>query len=800
MRTLILWLMLAAPVLGAPTWSATPDAPHLNAAVEVSLPMRGGIGGFGGAGTVVGADSRYIYVLTCHHVISDGILSRAKAKWRNGATLPGRVVASQAKPDLALIVLDHQIDPSGLLCVPLASSSPSKGTLVEVTGYGVDGNGGGDLRHFYAEVLGYGPELILKTSVVSGDSGGGVFSKGTLVGVIYGGPNNTGGFVHPASATNVEQIRAFVQKAGCITTPSGTICYPPGSSLRGRGPFRPPTVLPQVPTTPRPTTPRPKIQDPPPTLGPGPKLGPVSPPAVDICPEKGHIGALESKINSLERSIGQQVTINQSWRTESSRNQKISQSAARESITKVQESTQESITKVQESIRENKAQLSLFGKVQARIHERLFSSSTIFKILGLLGITGIPGVIIGFVGWRLASRVRDHIGDREDPIRPFPESAEEGEVDVWRDFKKCRESLREANLEVARLEALLEESSNHTEIEKTIILIRKEKHVLFLENQKLVAEISRCRAEITRLEQLIRIHKDGCQEKTKDDSCQERVKELQKEVLFYQETAQSLRNSYEKCRKDAILLKETLLLRGKELEELKKNADGHCRKKIEDLKSQNEELQRALSRMTGDYGRACEKITELQGQITELQGQDDCEERLAEYKRMVQDLQEEIARLNEGQKDCTEWERELARCRQNVERLEDKIKDHEKNEARLLAEIDRLREDARRNDWKPKYDRLRDENRDLRAEIDDLKEALNLARDNTRTEYVHVPVTNDEAEAYKEALRRSASQYPNYEPFVRIVESVAEQIYHGRKVRRDDKRDPLRVDEHEVTE
>lgn len=74
-----------------------------------------------------------------------------------------------------------------------------------------------------------------------------------------------------------------------------------------------------------------------------------------------------------------------------------------------------------------------------------------------------------------------------------------------------------------------------------------------------------------------------------------------------------------------------------------------------------------------------------------------------------------------------------------------------------------------------------------------LQTELREAHEHTTTEYVHIPVTNQEAEAWKCAARRVARSNPQAEPIVSLIQGVAEQIFHGAKVMAHDKRDPLKI-------
>ena len=65
----------------------------------------------------------------------------------------------------------------------------------------------------------------------------------------------------------------------------------------------------------------------------------------------------------------------------------------------------------------------------------------------------------------------------------------------------------------------------------------------------------------------------------------------------------------------------------------------------------------------------------------------------------------------------------------------------------------------------------------------DMEAAEAVAGPATETRYVRVPVTDQEGEAWREAVRRVAERNPRAIPLLNTVESTASQLLHGRRVK-----------------
>lgn len=210
--------LLAANATASPSmWTSTRKAPHHAALVEVHNYVNGG------AGTVIAANEEALWVLSCEHIFKEGGLIVAKFSF--GLEMKGTVVKDGGPGlDLALGRFPHKFKNwRDIRVIPVANKAPKGGQIVECTGFGVDGDGGDDLRHWVAQIVGYDSgsgDMLMQTSVVSGDSGGGVIYAGELVGVIWGGlervtsdgiPDENGLFITPARATNVYKVQKFVK-------------------------------------------------------------------------------------------------------------------------------------------------------------------------------------------------------------------------------------------------------------------------------------------------------------------------------------------------------------------------------------------------------------------------------------------------------------------------------------------------------------------------------------------------------------------------------------------------------------
>jgi S1-C subfamily serine protease len=183
LKSLVVGCIVCASLFGVPAWAKHP------AVVRLTVPMTEGARSLG-SGVLAGADDRFGYVLTAHHVVRDAT-GRPNVRFANGNTQVGEVLKADAAADLALIRVNRpEIAP-----VEWAAAPPAKGDELVAAGFGSDGS--------YLEatglVVGFTDPtqqtpywMILKAEVRSGDSGGPVFTKdGKLAGVLWGCNGNT---------------------------------------------------------------------------------------------------------------------------------------------------------------------------------------------------------------------------------------------------------------------------------------------------------------------------------------------------------------------------------------------------------------------------------------------------------------------------------------------------------------------------------------------------------------------------------------------------------------------------------
>jgi S1-C subfamily serine protease len=173
------------------------------AVVRVTVPMPEGARALG-SGVLAGADERFGYVLTAHHVVKDAE-GQPKVRFANGNVQPGHILKTDSAADLAVIRIDRPEIPP----VEWAVASPTKGDELVAAGFGSNGKyqeATGPLVGFSARTDDTPDWMILQAQVRSGDSGGPVFTKdGKLAGVLWGCNDNT-------YASPVARLYTFTQK------------------------------------------------------------------------------------------------------------------------------------------------------------------------------------------------------------------------------------------------------------------------------------------------------------------------------------------------------------------------------------------------------------------------------------------------------------------------------------------------------------------------------------------------------------------------------------------------------------
>jgi S1-C subfamily serine protease len=173
------------------------------AVVRVTVPVAEGARSLG-SGVLAGADERFGYVLTAHHVVRDAD-GQPKVRFANGTVEPGHILKTDSAADLALIRIERPAIPP----VEWAAAAPAKGQELVAAGFGSNGQyqeAKGPLVGFSARTEKTPDWMILEAQVRSGDSGGPVFTEdGKLAGVLWGCNNQT-------YASPVGRLYKFTQK------------------------------------------------------------------------------------------------------------------------------------------------------------------------------------------------------------------------------------------------------------------------------------------------------------------------------------------------------------------------------------------------------------------------------------------------------------------------------------------------------------------------------------------------------------------------------------------------------------
>jgi len=207
-------------------WDWSPKAEHQKAAVRIRH------GSAGGSGVCIWTNGETLVVLTAAHVVEGPGLTRIY--WKDGKTTLGSVIGSDKFNDVAVIQCKFK---GRVTTIPLASQPPPEGVKVEILGFGGPQD---TLRRFYGKVIGTGDRISAQAYLLSGDSGAGMIYKGTVVGIIRGGPYLSQGIidargqnwslVHPAGGASCRPIAALVGRCApfCVRPPSPPrSAYPP---------------------------------------------------------------------------------------------------------------------------------------------------------------------------------------------------------------------------------------------------------------------------------------------------------------------------------------------------------------------------------------------------------------------------------------------------------------------------------------------------------------------------------------------------------------------------------------------
>jgi hypothetical protein len=170
------------PSESAPTFGQRVDtAPFASVSCRVQNQTAGSIES--GSGTVIASDNERALVLTCHHLF-DGRVGRIACAFLDGAELPAKLIASDPAHDLALLELESPRPRHA------AVAAAQSGRWLTTCGFGTSGQ----LRAIRGQLVGTAQtdgsqfaSLRIAATVISGDSGGGVFDeRGELCGVVWG--------------------------------------------------------------------------------------------------------------------------------------------------------------------------------------------------------------------------------------------------------------------------------------------------------------------------------------------------------------------------------------------------------------------------------------------------------------------------------------------------------------------------------------------------------------------------------------------------------------------------------------
>lgn len=188
-KQLTIWLLLVA-CLVTPLRAAT----VLDASVIVRVPetaMQFSVG----SGTVIDSTAGHSLILTNGHLFRDTRTDQVIVQFRDGRSVPGKLLRWSNNPDLALV----SVAVESVYVAPLATVEPVVREATTLVGRLLWRAGQ------IASIGRYGPHWTIGGGSVEGDSGGGVFNaQGELVGVVWGSAWNET-FVIPIAA-----VRSFV--------------------------------------------------------------------------------------------------------------------------------------------------------------------------------------------------------------------------------------------------------------------------------------------------------------------------------------------------------------------------------------------------------------------------------------------------------------------------------------------------------------------------------------------------------------------------------------------------------------
>lgn len=160
-----------------------------------------------GSGTIIKTDQTSFHVLTCAHCVESNV--KIKIILKDDRSYPAIMIKSDKNRDMCLLESNHTIE------IKPAEMADSEEYLVNtqiiISGY-PKGRTYSQRNGFITKELGFNSKdksivhTILKGDATDGDSGGGIFRNGKMIGILWGGRN---GEVY---INRLNTIRDFLKK------------------------------------------------------------------------------------------------------------------------------------------------------------------------------------------------------------------------------------------------------------------------------------------------------------------------------------------------------------------------------------------------------------------------------------------------------------------------------------------------------------------------------------------------------------------------------------------------------------
>tara|TARA_R100001594_G_scaffold29299_4_gene54779 strand:+ start:5610 stop:6656 length:1047 start_codon:yes stop_codon:yes gene_type:complete len=200
-------------------WDWSPRAEHQAAAVRLRC------GASGGSGVCVWSNGDTVVVLTAAHVVDPPMATTIH--WQDGRTVQAKIIGIDRRNDIAVLQANFK---GKVTTIPVAAQSPPEGARIEILGFGGPRT---SLRRFLGKVIKTGDRVESQAYLLSGDSGAAMVYRGTVVGIISGGPYLSEGvidargqrwpLVHPAGGSGCRPIASLVGRCA-------PFCFPERSS------------------------------------------------------------------------------------------------------------------------------------------------------------------------------------------------------------------------------------------------------------------------------------------------------------------------------------------------------------------------------------------------------------------------------------------------------------------------------------------------------------------------------------------------------------------------------------------